>query len=71
MQTKKILRIAYPQLTPLWIAVFIDILGFSILIPFLPFFSQEFNLLRPIASPVAGCLTGPSVLNSPIVHTTR
>jgi DHA1 family tetracycline resistance protein-like MFS transporter len=43
MQTKKILKIAYPQLTPLWIAVFIDILGFSILIPFLPFFSQEFN----------------------------
>jgi len=43
MQTKKILRIAYPQLTPLWIAVFIDILGFSILIPFLPFFSQEFH----------------------------
>ena len=43
MQTKKILRIAYPALTPLWIAVFIDILGFSILIPFLPFFSQEFN----------------------------
>ena len=43
MQTKKILRIAYPELTPLWIAVFIDILGFSILIPFLPFFSQEYN----------------------------
>ncbi len=33
----------YPELTPLWIAVFIDILGFSILIPFLPFFSQKFN----------------------------
>ena len=36
-------RIAYPELTPLWIAVFIDILGFTILIPFLPFFSQEFG----------------------------
>jgi len=34
---------AYPKLTPLWIAVFIDILGFTILIPFLPFFSQEFG----------------------------
>ena len=33
----------YPQLTPLWIAVFIDILGFSLLIPFLPFFSQEYG----------------------------
>ena len=33
----------YPQLTPLWIAVFIDILGFTILIPFLPFFSQEYG----------------------------
>ena len=37
------LKTDYPELTPLWIAVFIDILGFSILIPFLPFFSQKFN----------------------------
>jgi DHA1 family tetracycline resistance protein-like MFS transporter len=44
MRVRRIkLKIAYPELTPLWIAVFIDILGFSILIPFLPFFSQEFN----------------------------
>jgi len=44
MQTNnKILKIAYPRLAPLWIAVFIDILGFSILIPYLPFFSQEFD----------------------------
>jgi DHA1 family tetracycline resistance protein-like MFS transporter len=44
MQAKKTMRrIAYPELAPLWIAVFVDILGFSILIPFLPFFSQEFN----------------------------
>jgi MFS transporter, DHA1 family, tetracycline resistance protein len=32
-----------PQLRPLWAAVFVDILGFSILIPFLPFFGQEFG----------------------------
>ena len=40
---KKHITVAYPELTALWIAVFIDILGFSILIPFLPFFSQEFG----------------------------
>lgn len=34
---------AYPELAPLWIAVFVDILGFSILIPFLPFFGQAFG----------------------------
>ncbi len=33
----------YPQLRPLWTAVFIDILGFSLLIPFLPFFMNDFN----------------------------
>jgi MFS family permease len=33
----------YPELTPLWVAVFIDILGFSLLIPLLPFFSQEYG----------------------------
>ena len=36
-------RFAYPALAPLWIAVFIDILGFSILIPFLPFFGQQYG----------------------------
>lgn len=36
-------RVSYPELAPLWIAVFIDILGFSILIPFLPFYSQKFG----------------------------
>ncbi len=35
--------LAFPELAPLWIAVFVDILGFSILIPFLPFFSQQFD----------------------------
>ena len=40
---KEHLKFAYPELAPLWVAVFIDILGFSILIPFLPFFSAEFH----------------------------
>ena len=44
MRLKKTLAILdFPELIPLWIAVFIDILGFSLLIPFLPFFSQEFD----------------------------
>ncbi len=34
----------YQKLTPLWIAVFVDILGFSIILPFLPFFIAEFNV---------------------------
>jgi DHA1 family tetracycline resistance protein-like MFS transporter len=34
----------YPQLTPLWVAVFVDILGFSVLIPYLPFFSQRYGV---------------------------
>lgn len=42
-KTKKHFGFAYPELAPLWIAVFVDILGFSILIPFLPFFSQKFH----------------------------
>ena len=37
----------YRDLKPLWISVFVDILGFSIILPFLPFFIAEFN-----ASPV-------------------
>ncbi len=44
MQLTRVLRkIEYPQLTPLWIAVFIDILGFSVLIPLLPFFSAKYG----------------------------
>jgi DHA1 family tetracycline resistance protein-like MFS transporter len=39
MQKKK----KYSQLNPLWISVFVDILGFSIILPFLPFFIAEFN----------------------------
>ena len=41
---QKLRVFGYRELIPLWIAVFIDILGFSILIPFLPFFSQEFGM---------------------------
>ncbi|MGC9522895.1 MAG: MFS transporter [Anaerolineae bacterium] len=37
------LRADFPKLRPLWISVFVDILGFSILIPFLPFFGQEYG----------------------------
>jgi len=37
----------YRDLKPLWISVFVDILGFSIILPFLPYFIAEFN-----ASPV-------------------
>jgi MFS family permease len=33
----------YRNLNPLWISVFVDILGFSIILPFLPFFIAEFN----------------------------
>ena len=33
----------YKELNPLWISVFVDILGFSIILPFLPFFIAEFN----------------------------
>ena len=40
---KKYIKYSFPELLPLWVAVFIDILGFSILIPFLPFFSQKFH----------------------------
>ena len=41
--TKRLKLFAFPELAPLWIAVFVDILGFSLLIPFLPFFSKEFG----------------------------
>lgn len=33
----------YKDLNPLWISVFVDILGFSIILPFLPYFIAEFN----------------------------
>ncbi|MFX0073435.1 MAG: MFS transporter, partial [Candidatus Hermodarchaeota archaeon] len=34
---------SYPELMPLWIAVFVDILGYYIIIPFLPAFITYFN----------------------------
>jgi MFS family permease len=36
-------KVEYPELTPVWIAVFVDILGFSVLIPLLPYFSAEYG----------------------------
>lgn len=33
----------YPRLIPLWGAVFVDILGFSIISPFLPFFMEIYS----------------------------
>ncbi len=33
----------YPRLIPLWFAVFVDILGFSIILPFLPFFMEIYS----------------------------
>ena len=36
-------KFAYKELNPLWISVFVDILGFSIILPFLPFFIAEFG----------------------------
>lgn len=33
----------YPRLTPLWAAVFVDILGFSIILPYLPFFMEVYK----------------------------
>jgi MFS family permease len=36
-------QVNYKNLNPLWISVFVDILGFSIILPFLPFFISEFN----------------------------
>ena len=41
---KRTIRLDYAELIPLWVAVFVDILGFSILIPFLPFFIQEYGV---------------------------
>ena len=33
----------YSDLKPLWIAVFVDILGFTIILPFLPLLAQEYT----------------------------
>ncbi|MFX1574552.1 MAG: MFS transporter, partial [Promethearchaeota archaeon] len=34
----------YRTLTPLWIAVFIDIIGFSMILPMAPFIAKQFNV---------------------------
>ncbi len=34
----------YPALSPLWIAVFIDIIGFSMILPMGPFIAKQFNI---------------------------
>ena len=34
----------YPELNPLWIAVFVDILGFSVIIPLLPFLTEAWDV---------------------------
>ncbi len=34
----------FPELIPLWIAVFIDILGFSVIIPLLPYLTDEWGI---------------------------
>jgi len=40
----KYVNLEYAQLIPLWISVFIDILGFTILIPLLPFYADEYSV---------------------------
>ena len=34
----------YPRLSPLWIAVFIDIIGFSMVLPLSPFIAEQFSI---------------------------
>jgi MFS family permease len=34
----------YPRLSPLWIAVFIDIIGFSMILPMGPFIAESFSI---------------------------
>jgi DHA1 family tetracycline resistance protein-like MFS transporter len=34
----------YPRLSPLWIAVFIDIIGFSMILPMAPFIAEQFDV---------------------------
>ncbi|MHA1300402.1 MAG: MFS transporter [Candidatus Helarchaeota archaeon] len=48
----KIVKIKFPKLFPLWIAVFIDILGFTLLIPFLPFFIKSLTVPIPEFQPI-------------------
>ena len=52
----KIVKIKYPGLFPLWIAIFIDILGFTLIIPFLPFFIKELTIPIPELKPIFDAL---------------
>jgi len=36
-------KVKYPQLNPLWIGLFVDIMGFYIIIPLLPIFMESYN----------------------------
>ncbi|MFX0004341.1 MAG: MFS transporter [Candidatus Hodarchaeota archaeon] len=40
----KITIFKYPRLSPLWIAVFIDIIGFSMILPMGPFIAESFSI---------------------------
>ena len=40
----KITIFKYPNLSPLWIAVFIDIIGFSMILPMGPFIAESFSI---------------------------
>ena len=40
----KITIFKYPYLSPLWIAVFIDIIGFSMILPMAPFIGESFSI---------------------------
>ncbi|MHA1684177.1 MAG: MFS transporter [Promethearchaeota archaeon] len=46
----------YPQLKPLWIAVFVDILGFTIILPFLPVLATEYTNGLPFGTLLLGLL---------------
>ncbi len=40
---KAIIKFTHPDIIPMWISTFIDIIGYSILIPFLPQFSSQYG----------------------------
>ena len=40
----KFVNFEYKQLIPLWVSIFIDILGFTILIPLLPYYGDEYGV---------------------------
>ena len=40
---KRLIQFTHPDIIPMWICTFIDIIGYSILIPFLPKFSSDYG----------------------------